>query len=237
MRVLVLRPEDGARRTAARLEALGHEAICAPLIEPAATGENPPAGDFDALIATSAQAFRFAPPERLAALAGRPLLCVGARTAQAAREAGFSSVAIEAPDAVRLLERIAAERPARDRYLYLAGRDRKPALEDGLRAAGCEMAPWIVYEARATHALPDAARAAIEQGRVDAALHFSARTAEIFCEQVAFAGLEAQARALLHVAISADAARGLEPLAPPRLKVSAAPDEAHMLRELGRDRD
>ena len=42
MRVLVLRPADGARRTAARLAALGHEAICAPLIETVATGENPP---------------------------------------------------------------------------------------------------------------------------------------------------------------------------------------------------
>jgi uroporphyrinogen-III synthase len=235
MRVLVLRPEDGARRTAARLQALGHEAICAPLIEPAETGEPPPEGEFDALIATSAQALRFASPARLAAFADKPLLCVGARTAQAARTAGFHTIAIEAPDAASLLERIAAERPARGRYLYLAGRDRKPALEDGLRAAGCEVTPWTVYEARAAHALPDEARAALEQRRVDAALHFSARSAAIFCQQVASAGLDAPARALVHVAISADAARALEPLAPPRLKIAAAPDEAHMLDQLKRD--
>jgi uroporphyrinogen-III synthase len=161
---------------------------------------------------------------------------VGARTAQAAREAGFQSIVIEALDAAQLLERIAAERPARSRYLYLAGRDRKPALEDALRAAGCEVTPWIVHEAGAAHALPDAARAAIEEGRIDAALHFSARTAAIFCEQVAVAGVDQAARALFHVAISADAARALAPLAPPRLAIAGAPDETHMLRELGRDR-
>ena len=121
MRVLVLRPQDGARRTAARLQALGHEAICAPLIEPAATGEPPPEGEFDALIATSAQAFRFAPPERLAAFADRPLLCVGARTAQAARDAGLQAIAIEAPDATSLLERMAAERAARGRVSLSCG--------------------------------------------------------------------------------------------------------------------
>ena len=98
------------------------------------------------------------------------------------------------------------------------------------------MTPWTVYEARAAHALPDEARAALEQGRVDAALHFSARSATIFCQQVAAAGLAAQARTLVHVAISADAARALELLAPPRLNIAAAPDEAHMLDQLKRDR-
>ena len=97
------------------------------------------------------------------------------------------------------------------------------------------MTPWTVYEARAAHALPDVARTALKQGLVDAVLHFSARSATIFCEQVAAAGLAAQARALLHVAISADAASALEALAPPRLKIAAAPDEAHMLDQLKRD--
>ena len=165
---------------------------------------------------------------------GKPLLCVGARTAHAARDAGFASIAIEAPDAARLLARIAAERPARERYLYLAGRDRKPALEEGSRAAGCDdRAVDRLRSARARRPARCRARGPATQGRADAALHFSARTAAIFCDMVAAAGLEAQARALLHVAISADAARGLEALAPPRLRVAAAPDEAHMLQELG----
>ncbi|MBX9757669.1 MAG: uroporphyrinogen-III synthase [Beijerinckiaceae bacterium] len=232
MRVLVLRPADGARRTAARLAALGHEAISAPLIEPAATGELPPTGGFDALIATSAQAFLCAPADEMAPFRALPVLCVGARTAQAARDARFADIALEAPDAARLLALIAAQRPAQERYLYLAGRDRKPVLEDGLRDAGYAVAQWIVYEARALDALPVAARDALRQGRADAALHFSARSAEIFCETIAAAGLATQARALLHVAISPDAARGLAALAPPLLRIAVAPDEAHMLREL-----
>ena len=233
MRVLVLRPQDGARRTAARLAALGHEAVCAPLIETAATGAPAPAGPFDALIATSAQTLRFAPPAALAPLLRLPAYVVGERTCEAARAAGFTNIAQQAPDAARLIEAILAEGKPRSRFLYLAGRDRKPDLEDGLASAGCAVEPWVVYEARALPALPEDAARRLRAGEIDAALHFSRRSAELFCARAAAASLTREARALLHVAISADAAQGLSSLAPARIRIAAAPDEAHMLAQLG----
>jgi uroporphyrinogen-III synthase len=94
MRVLVLRPDDGARRTAARLKALGHEAISSPVMETVATNASGPEGDFGAVIATSAQAFVFANAGALAPFLSLPLMCVGARTAQAARDAGSTLVCV-----------------------------------------------------------------------------------------------------------------------------------------------
>lgn len=232
MRVLVLRPDDGARRTIARLHELGHEAISSPVLETVATNEPAPAGAFDGLIATSAQAFLHADPALLQTFLQLPLFCVGARTAAAAREAGFRDIPIEAQDAAQLARAI-AQAPAMKRLLYLAGRDRKPGLEKALHDCGVQIAPWVVYEARAVASLSNEALDAIRDGRFDAAFHFSRRSAAIFCDLVGIAGLENEARALLHVCISTDAADGLHALSPPGLRIAEAPDEAHMIERLG----
>ncbi len=232
MRVFVLRPDDGARRTAARLRALGHEAISSPVMETVATNAPRPAGAFDAVMATSSQAFSFLNSGAVASFAHLPIMCVGARTAQAARDAGFGHIMFEAPDATTLAQHIARDNEARS-LLYLAGHDRKSDLEETLAAADISVTPWVVYEARPLAALRDEAIANLRAGKLDAALHFSRRSATIFCQRMADAGLEDEARALLHVAISADAAQGLAQIAPPRVRVAVAPDEDRMLEELG----
>jgi uroporphyrinogen-III synthase len=237
MRVLVLRPDEAARRTAARLSTLGHDAVCAPVLEMRPTGEPAPQGvfegQFDAIVATSAQAFRFADEAALRRLVHLPLLCVGARTGQAARAAGFANILIETPDAARLAAWAQQSPHAPKRLLYLVARHRKPILESGLAAAGAHVTAWVVYEARAVEALTPEAAKALGERALDAVLHFSPRSAAIFIGLVAQAGLEDAARDLLHVAISPDAARELDPLAPPRLRIAADPDEAHMLARLG----
>lgn len=232
MRVLVLRPEDAARRTAARLAALGHEAVCAPVLEIRPTNEPAPSGAFDAAMATSAQAFRSVDENALASFVRLPLMCVGARTAAAARAAGFREIVIEAPDAARLVSAMSEGAKARNRLVYLVARDRKPILEKGLAAAGLAVTPWTVYEARAVPSLPGEAAEALRHGAVAAALHFSPRSAGVFRKLVADASLEAAARKLLHVAISPDAAGELEGMGAPLVRVAAEPDEAHMLELL-----
>jgi uroporphyrinogen-III synthase len=228
MRVLVLRPADGAKRTAARLAELGHEAIVAPVLAPATTGLPAPAGAFDAILATSAQAFALTPEADLAPLRKLPLACVGERTVRAARTAGFGAPMTQAPDAASLVRALAPTAPG-VRYLYLAGHDRKPALEADLQAAGASVTPWEVYEARAVSALPEAAALALASGSVDAALHFSRRSAEAFCALCAAAGLTDHARAARHLAISRDAAAGLADLASSGAEVASTPDEAGLL--------
>ena len=88
-RVLVTRSEPGASETAQRLAGLGFEPIVEPVfeIEPI-EGVTLPA--FDALAFTSAngvRVFAHLNPRRDA-----PVFCVGARTADEARAAGFANV-------------------------------------------------------------------------------------------------------------------------------------------------
>ena len=56
MKVLLTRTEDGNRRTARKLAALGFEAISLPLSELGATGKSLPGTHFDGIIFTSASA-------------------------------------------------------------------------------------------------------------------------------------------------------------------------------------
>ena len=237
MRVLVVRPAPADARTAQRLKDLGHEAVAAPLLIHENI-ENPcPAGAFDIVIATSAQAFRaLAAREIPAHLRAAPLCVVGARTGEAAQRLGFSAPRRIGADAAALAQMIAqdfAPRAARGgqapRALYLAGAARKPHLEADVRALGLDLAVWEVYAARAASALPAPAAQALAAGRIDAALHFSRRSAEVFCGLVAAAGLADQARRLRHIAISPDAAQGLRALDPPDPRVAAAPEEGAML--------
>ena len=96
MRLLVTRPADQAEQTAQKLRALGHWPIVAPVLEVAPTGAPLPEGAFDIVLATSVQALAgFSPTSEHLAL---PLACVGEKTANAARTAGFS-VLHAAPDA------------------------------------------------------------------------------------------------------------------------------------------
>src|SRR5688572_10284551 len=88
MRILVTRPIDDARRTAARLVEMGHEAILSPVIEIKPTGAAIANEKFDLVIATSSQALRYC-GEEARFLRGLPLAVVGARTARAAAKHGF----------------------------------------------------------------------------------------------------------------------------------------------------
>ena len=226
MRVLVLRPQEAAARTQERLALLGHQVVAAPIMTYACTGAPRPAGAFDAMLATSAQAFAaFQADENMRSL---PLYVVGARTAQAAREAGLREPVSVASDAKELAYVIATSLSPSAKLLYPAGRDRKSDLEKTLGAKGFSIAPWVVYEAHAAPALPDDVAHALSAGKLDAALHYSRRSAEIFCALIARANLGEPARRLRHVAISADCAQGLSGLNADHIFVAAKPDESAM---------
>jgi uroporphyrinogen-III synthase len=232
MRILVTRPQREAERTAARLAALGHTALYAPMLEIVASGAGLPERPADAVLATSAQAIALLSEAPARALYGLPLFVVGERTAALARAAGFTDVRPSAPDARRLAETIAAayRRPAS--FLYLAGRDRKGDLETALASGGHRIDVVIVYAARAAAALPQEASEALRGGQIDAILHYSRRSAAIFRRLIEAAGLADAAGQALNVCISADAAAPLQDWAP-RLAVAREPNEAALLAVLG----
>jgi uroporphyrinogen-III synthase len=134
IRVLVTRPEPGATRTAQRLQSLGYEAITLPLSK--TVGLNPKLfeSQFDAVIATSAQAFLHLPTRLAAQASGTPTFVVGKATAAAARDAGFQRVSVAGNDVDGLLSTLKDALHTDTRIVYLCGKIRRPDLEHALGA-------------------------------------------------------------------------------------------------------
>lgn len=228
-RVLVTRAREDAERTAEELRRRGFAPLIAPVLEIAATGAPIPAETFDAVLATSARAIQFV--EGLAALRA-PFFVVGGKTAQALSARG-AQVEASAPDVAALTLLLGARFSAPARFLYLAGHDRKDDLESFLRARGHAATVVETYEARAAAALAEEARAALAAGEMEAALHYSARSASIFLALADAAGVPATLRArVTHFALSEDVARVLRAAGCANVRVAAAPDQASLLAAL-----
>lgn len=113
--ILVLRPEPGAARSVERARALGLEASAHPLFDLHPMGWEMPAGRFDGLLLTSANAVRLA-----GALPDLPVHAVGQATAEAAVKAGATVLSVGTGGVDDLL---AGLDPAL-RLLHLAGEER-----------------------------------------------------------------------------------------------------------------
>lgn len=116
---MILRPEPGAGRTAQAVARLGLEAVVHPLFAPQALEWTAPvAGNFDALLMTSANAARLAGPA-LAAYRGLPAYAVGSATAAALQAQGFDRVVAGDGDASAIAAQIATD--GHRAVLHLAG--------------------------------------------------------------------------------------------------------------------
>jgi len=118
-RLLILRPEPAAGRTADKAARLDFDVLRHPLFAPLPLDWSaPPVDGFDALLLTSANTVRLAGP-RLAAYRALPTYAVGAATAAALQEAGFAEVIWGEGDASVIAARIAAD--GHRAVLHLAG--------------------------------------------------------------------------------------------------------------------
>lgn len=230
MRILLLRAQADASRSAAELQKKGHRLVLSPVIEIAPADWVLPEGSFDGLIATSVHAFSFLEKDEIAQLRALPLLCVGSRTALAALRCGFPQSQIIAPNAKSLTPQIAAKFPAPAHFLYLAGEDRKPELEADLATAGFEVTIHEVYCAEAVERLNAPAVSAIEYREIDAILHYSRRSAEIFLSLAADANLNLSETA--HFCLSADVAVPLIEAGLPHVLIADTPDETALFSKL-----
>lgn len=224
MRLLLTRAEDDAASSAARLAARGHECLISPLLRIEDIHVAAPSGNFGAIAMTSVRAARSSTARALGpALRASPLWIVGRRTLDAARVAGFDGPALVAPDAAALLAAIGVQ-DDRARTLYLAGADRKSALEDGLLQLGIECAVCVVYRACAVADLSKEAVAGLAAGRIDAILHFSRRSASLFIAAADRAGLALNAAR--HFCLSEDVAAPLAARGAPADVAVAATESA-----------
>ena len=233
MRVLVTRPEDDAHETAARLKALGHVPIVAPMISiKFIDGPDIDLARVQALIATSSNGVR--------ALARRTrrrdiaLFAVGRQTARAARQEGFAQVHSGDGDAVALANVVASSvGSGTGTLIHATGSEASGALVAGLTEKGFDVRRAVLYDTPAVVSLPSAAADALRDGSLDAALFFSQRTARIFSERVTEAGLAPQCANLLAACISAAAVQGLSPLKFQEIRIAPAPNQDALLARLG----
>ncbi len=230
LRVALMRPIEDARRSAEVLRACGFEPIFAPVMALRATGAQPPDESFDAILATSANAFAWLSAQARAGLAGLTLYVAGERTAAGASAAGFGEADEIASDAVALAASIVARLPRASRLLYLAARDRKGELEAALAAAGHRVVTTEVYVAEARPAW--GAAEAVAFSTCGAALHYSRRSAELAGLLAERAGLGAHLRALLHASISQDAAEPLRAFGATRIVVARGARESLLIDAL-----
>jgi uroporphyrinogen-III synthase len=230
MRVVITRPLADAERTASVLRAGGHEVLLAPLMKV----ENLVAdlsGEWAAVVVTSANA-----PAALAANPGGkvlfalPAVAVGERSAEAARRAGFKHVTASGGDVRDLVHTLIAHRPdGASPLLYLAGEDRAADLVAELAAHGIAARMRVVYRA-VTAPFPPELIAALQNGRVDAVLHFSRRSADNYLAGAKAAGIAGPALAVRHLCLSlqiAEAFAGARYVA-----VAKRPDEAALIELL-----
>lgn len=207
MRILLTRAHEDSERTEKKLAALGHEVVIAPVLRVVPTGDPAPADPHDALIVTSAHAV-----EGLAAYPDKavPVFSVGERTTDALLEAGFTSVVTAEGDAVSLSRLIRETlRPPRT-LLHVTARHHKEEPAASLSAAGFTILSWEVYEAEALPALPEAALEALRTGKIEAVLHYSRRSADLFVRQAEKAGLRSAILGCLHVCLSEDVSAPLK---------------------------
>jgi uroporphyrinogen-III synthase len=232
MRLAVTRPQEDAERSAAALRARGHEVLVAPLIkvEPVAAEL---ATNWGAIVITSANAVKAiaAHPAR-AGLVKLPLIAVGRRSAQAARDLGFTNVTAAGGD-VRDLVRVVVERhaDAKAPVLYLAGEDRARDLIGELAAHDIAAEMAVVYHA-AVLPFPPVLTAALQDGTVDAVLHYSAHSAESFLAGAGAAGVNTQALAIRHICLSPQVAAPLNAAGAARVAIAPRPDETALIAAL-----
>jgi len=214
--LLVLRPEPGATRTVRAAAALRLEAIAVPLfaIEPLHWFPPDPVR-FDAVMFTSANAVR-AGGAGLARYGALPAFAVGAATADAARQAGFSHVREGPGDVSGLTALLQAEGVFR--AVHFCGAHRRESAAPGLMI---ERVP--VYESAAIER-PDGLDEALEDAPL--ALLHSPRAAERFARLVDAIG---RPRASISIAAISPAAIAAAGPGWARAEAAASPDDAALL--------
>ncbi len=238
MRLLVTRPEPDGERTAAALRSRGHEVILAPLLRIEAEGDaDLGPGPFAGVVITSANAARaLAVHPRRAELNALPLYAVGARSAEAARVAGFAEV-ISADKDVRALAELILQRHAGATapLLYLAAEDRAGDLEGTLARAGIAVRTVTLYRAVMATALPEATRTALAAQAVDGVLHFSRRSADAYLDCARASSVAREALRPTHYCISAQTAATLIAAGAANVRIAPHPDEAALLGLIDED--
>ena len=221
--LLLTRPEADSLELAAVLETRGHTV----LIDPALDIEPVPAARVDL---AGVQAVVLTSRHAVVALAqidpSLPVFCVGEATATlvAAKTARRASTG---PGDASGLARLIAQRlrPDDGAVLHLAGDEVRPELRAYLEDHGFHFRQLVVYRARAAARLRPTTLAALGEGRIDAVLSFSPRSAAVFMALARKADLSR----VTALCLSSNVAAALEVDRFAGILIAKRPDQAALL--------
>jgi uroporphyrinogen-III synthase len=225
MRVLITRPEEDAGRIAALLKERGHESVIASLLAVRFhDGPEISLAGVQAVLATSANGVR--------ALARRtkqrdvPVFAVGPQTEEEARALSFRNVRNASGDS-RTLAAATMQwaSPEKGALLHVKGAEADGTLATLLKAQGFDVQTGVLYDVAAATALPNDIGAMFARHEIDAALFFSARSAQVFrdCAQ----GLDLSP--VIAACISESTAAALPPLSFREVRIASAPNQIALL--------
>lgn len=224
---LLTRPAAQSARFAAELRARYGAAtpiIISPVICPVYLKPALPDRPFVAIVLTSesgAEGARQLSAEGVSLPAAA--YCVGDRTANAAKDAGFAARSAHG-DATALLEMIRAQQPLGP-LLYLRGDDSRGDVVDNLRSSGIEAYEAIVYKQESQLLMADAKTCLDAANPVILPL-FSPRSAALLAAQGPFLA------PLLIAALSPAVAEAAAALPNVRLTIASHPDAPGLLRAI-----
>jgi uroporphyrinogen-III synthase len=236
VRLLVTRPESDGGRTAALLRARGHDVLTVPLLRIEAIADvDLGAGPWAAVLFTSANAVgAIIKHRRFGEISRLPAYVVGARTQSAAAVARFAPVLSadgDVGDLVRLVARdlSAAALP----LLYLAGQERAGDLAETLAKHGKSVETAVVYRSVPATDMADQIGTILKARRIDAVLHYSARTAAAFMAAAAAAGARDFAMDIRHFCLSNQVAGPLLAAGAVTVEVAVGPSEEALFQRAG----
>ena len=228
MKMLVTRPEPDAQSTLARLDALGIEAIAAPvMVRQTLDASVPPPDGFTSIVLTSANVVRaLADRHMLERYLHLPVFAVGDRTAREAVEAGFARVSSAAGALQDLVNAMTISR-MRGPIFYPTGKHHSADLAKALAPLGVMVATAKIYDMVAIDALPEPVLAELGGG-IGAVLAYSRRSAEIFARLAATLPRESRNRLAL-LCLSETVAEPLLEARFSRISLADRPDEDAMM--------
>jgi uroporphyrinogen-III synthase len=236
MHILVTRPEPDGAALKAALEAAGHTVSLSPLLEIAFSGVPLDLDGAGALAVTSRNALRaLAKSPDLERALTLPIFAVGPGTAESARAMGFETCIEGTGTADDLADLIVSrKRDFEGAVLHLAGDRRAGDLEGRLKASGIATRTAVLYHSIAAKTFSAGIAKSIADGKIDAVIVMSPRTAEVLADLLKSEGLIGQFERMHFLCISHPAAARLTNLGIRNLSVASRPSAQEMLALVAR---
>lgn len=245
MHILITRPQADAAALTAKLQALGHNTITCPMltITPVPSARLPSAEHIAAFAFTSANGVRALDTSVLqaqnetAAYQSKTVYAIGAATAAACAQAGFTDIIESRGGLPQFADMILANPPQKSKkgkLVHITGQHKAGDLCRLLIEGGIEAEQIMLYRALPCQSLPPALVALIEQGGLDGVLFYSSRSADIFCQLATRAELTAYLPAIAAICLSPAIAKSAARAGFCPIWTAALPSEASLLALLTR---